>query len=316
LNNKYLHPKRIEFLVTYLCNGYCKHCSAQKQTNSYPQHIDEKLASKIVEDTVREYEIESIMTFGGESLLFPEIVYSIHNSASKSGIPIRELITNGYWSNKVEEIRIIASNLAKNGVNVIHFFVDAFHQETIPIDTIRNTVESCIEAGIESLALNPCWLVSEDNDNKYNEKTRSLLEEFEDLSVKISSGNLVEPEGMALVYLRDYFSRRDLIPKGSCNDVPYSESLDDLSCISIEPDGMVAVCKDVYIGDASRTDIVQLVKNYQPFQRPELRAIIENGMEGLVELAKKRGIEPDPEGYYTICHLCTDLRKRMATMIQ
>jgi len=310
VNGKYLVPKRIEFLVTYLCNGYCRHCYAPKLTVGYPQHIDESLAVKIVDEVGHQYEVESVMTFGGEPMLFPEIVYSIHEKASNLGIPSRELITNGYWSREVEEIEDTAGNLAECGVNSIYFSVDAFHQEHIPINIVRDSIESSIEAGIEDVALNPCWLVSEDDDNQYNRETRRILEELRELPVRVSGG-IVEPKGLALEYLREFLPPKVSLPKGCCSDIPFSESLDALSSISIEPDGRVAICDDFYLGDASETSVPHLISTFNPFKTPEMKAIIEDGMEGLVDLAKGRGVNPDPEGYYSICHMCTDLRKRM-----
>jgi hypothetical protein len=41
-----------------------------------------------------------------------------------------------------------------------------------------------------------------------------------------------------------------------------------------------------------------------------MKAIIENGMWGLVDWARKKGVKPDPAGYHSICHMCTDLRKK------
>ena len=32
----------------------------------------------------------------------------------------------------------------------------------------------------------------------------------------------------------------------------------------------------------------------------------------MVQLARQRGVERDPEGYYTVCGMCESLRERMA----
>jgi hypothetical protein len=72
----------------------------------------------------------------------------------------------------------------------------------------------------------------------------------------------------------------------------------------------IAVCNDFHIGNASETDIIDILENYNPFEIPEMKAIIENGMRGLVNWAERKGVKPDPAGYYSICHMCTDLRKK------
>lgn len=307
--NEYLTAKRIEFAVTYLCNARCRHCYSIHSEGAFPAHIDKSLALEIVRKVGRKYKPESIMTFGGEPMLFPEIVCAIHKEAASVGIPLREVITNGYWSNNSRRIKEIAKNLAESGVNSIIISVDAFHQEHVPLDIVRKTAEACLEAGIEDITWDPCWVISEDDDNCYNRKTKFILKELEDLPISNSGGNVMEPEGLALVNLKEFLPPRKKIPAGKCGDTPYTEPLDSIKCVCVEPDGRIAVCNDFYIGNASKTDIVDLIENYDPLKIPEMKAIIQNGMKGLIDWARTKGVEPDPEGYYSICQMCTDIRK-------
>jgi len=307
--SEYIVPKRIEFVVTRLCNGKCRHCYATKHRRGFPRHVDKALAIDIVRKVGEKYDVESVMTFGGEPLLFPDITCSIHKEATELGISLREVITNGYWSNNVQKIREIARNLAESGVNDIHFSVDTFHQEYIPLSIVRKAVESCLEASIEDIAWNPCWVISEDDDNMYNQKTKFILRELEDLPVRVSRGNIVEPDGLALINLREFLPKKKRIETGKCGDRPHTEPLDSITCICVESDGRIAVCNDFHIGNASEKDILDILKNYNPFEIPEMKAIIEKGMRGLVDLAKKKGVEPDPDGYYSICHMCTEIRR-------
>jgi len=313
MKNRYLEPRRIEFLITYLCNGSCIHCYSTNQSDGHPLHIDSPLAVDIVEKVGRVFDVESVMTFGGEPMLFPEVVYSIHREATRQEVPSRALITNGCWSDDIRVVREIADGLEDCGVNQISFSVDAFHQEHIPIGRVRAAIESCLESGIEDLALNPCWLVSEEDDNEYNRRTRSILDELSGLPVRVSGGNVVEPSGLALTNLGEFLPPRKSLPAGRCGDMPYTEPLDHVSCLSVEPDGRVAICDGLYLGDASESDILRLIEGYDPFEVPEMRAIIEGGVEGLASLATAKGVMPDPEGYYSVCHMCTDLRWRLET---
>ena len=45
-----------------------------------------------------EYEIKTVMTFGGEPLLYADAVYEIMRAALRMNIPKRQVITNGYFS--------------------------------------------------------------------------------------------------------------------------------------------------------------------------------------------------------------------------
>jgi MoaA/NifB/PqqE/SkfB family radical SAM enzyme len=250
------------------------------------------------------------MAFGGEPLLYPEIVCAIHKEAMNVGIPVRDVITNGFWSTKTDQIQEIAKRLAESGVNEATISVDCFHQEFIPLEIVKKAAESLVKAGTVHVSWDPCWVISKDHDNSYNRETKTILEQLRDLPVEEDEGNNVQPEGRAILWLKDYLPSKTMTPKGKCGDLPYTEKLDSVKTICVEPDGRIAVCNEFYIGNASKTDIIDIVENYDPFKMPEAKAIIENGMEGLVNWARTKGVEPDPEGYYNICHMCTDIRKR------
>lgn len=109
---------RIEFVITYGCTGRCKHCS-EGDHSSAGQFIDPEAAARVVRDTAGKYDINSVMTFGGEPLLYPESVCAVHRAAMESKIPKRQIITNGFFSRDSEKIKRVAGELAGCGVNDI-----------------------------------------------------------------------------------------------------------------------------------------------------------------------------------------------------
>jgi len=311
--NRYLPVNRIEFAITYLCNSKCRHCQLgeEKERKNFPSYIDKDIAVEIVRKVGKKYNPKSVMTFGGEPLLYPEIVCAIHKEARNVGIPVRDVITNGFWSRKTIEIQEIAEKLVKSGVNEATISVDCFHQEFIPLEIVKKAAGSLLKAGIERISWNPCWVVSKDHNNPYNRKTKAILERLKDLRVKEGEGNNAQPEGRATLWLKDFLLSKAKALKGKCGDMPYTEELDSVKTICVEPDGRIAICKDLYIGNAFETDIIDIVENYDPFKIPEAKAIIENGMEGLINWARTKGVEPDPTGYYNVCHMCTDIRRKV-----
>lgn len=96
MNKHFENLNRIEFVITQACTGHCKHCS-QGDHNTSGEHVDAESAVELVKSVAEKYEIDSLMTFGGEPLLFPEIVCKIHSMAAKMKIPKRQLITNGFF---------------------------------------------------------------------------------------------------------------------------------------------------------------------------------------------------------------------------
>ena len=105
--NKYLkNLNRIEFVITNSCTGKCKHCSQGSHISN--EHIDTDKAVQAVYDICNNFNIESLMTFGGEPLLYPETVCKIHAAAKQMNIKHRDIITNGYFSKNIDRIQQVA----------------------------------------------------------------------------------------------------------------------------------------------------------------------------------------------------------------
>ena len=243
---------KIEFVVTYACTGRCKHCSEGEHI-SCGERIDPQIAADSVKKICAKYDIKTVMTFGGEPLLYPETVYSVMRVAKDLNIPKRQVITNGYFSKKLDKIRETAEKLAECGVNDLRLSVDAFHQETIPLDTVMLFAKEAKKCGI-SIKLQPAWLVSFDADNPYNKKTREILDCFAILEIPSTEGNVIFPEGNAQKYLSEYFT--ESIPIN-----PYVEDPYDVRCISFSPNG------DVLNGNVYKQDIVKIIEEYNPKEK-------------------------------------------------
>ncbi|MBO7302948.1 MAG: radical SAM protein, partial [Clostridia bacterium] len=85
--NKYLENlNKIEFVVTYACTGKCKHCSEGEHT-ACGEHIDPNVAADAVRKISSQYDIKTVMTFGGEPLLYPDVVYAVMSTANELNIP-------------------------------------------------------------------------------------------------------------------------------------------------------------------------------------------------------------------------------------
>ena len=128
--------------------------------------------------------------------------------------------------------------------------MDAFHQESIPLDSVRAFAAELVRCGVP-IRLSPAWLVSAEDENPYNLQTRKILESLADLRVGIGQGNVVFPEGNALKYLSQYFD--DGAPEN-----PYREDPCRVKCLSFEPDGRVLD------GNIREKSIMQIIKDYSP----------------------------------------------------
>ena len=246
--NRYLkNLNKIEFVITNACTGKCKHCS-EGEHDACGEHIDPQIAADAVRKIVSQYDIRTVMTFGGEPLLCPDAVCAIMSAAKELNIPKRQVITNGYFSKSVEKIREIAEMLCACGVNDLRLSVDAFHQETIPLDTVKIFAGEAKKCGVP-ITLQPAWLVSRSDDNEYNRKTREILDSFADMDLFVGEGNVIFPEGNALKYLAEYFTEG--APKN-----PYVDDPHDVRCASFSPNG------DVLDGNVYKNDILDILEDY------------------------------------------------------
>ena len=251
--NEYLkNLNRIEFVVTMACTGRCKHCSEGEHISN-GEHIDGDIAAQAVIDICKNYNIQSLMTFGGEPLLYPEVIFQIHEAARKMNIPQRDLITNGYFSKDERRIKEVAHMLARSGVNRVLLSADAFHQEYIPLEKVKYFAE-CVKQEQIAIDIHPAWLVSEEDDNPYNRRTREILQEFEQMGIPVSSGNIIFPSGNAVKYLSEYF-------KGNEDYVnPYEDDPKDMRTLCFSPNG------DVLNGNVNTEGIMDILKLYSPIE--------------------------------------------------
>ena len=248
--NKYLkNLRKIEFVLTDACTGRCKHCS-QGDHSASGGCVDANAAAEAVRRIAAEYDIGTVMTFGGEPLLYPEAVCQIMRTATELNIPRRQVITNGYFSKDPDRIREVAESLSKSGVNDLLLSVDVFHEESIPLDTVRVFAAELKRFCIPT-RLQPAWLVSAEADNEYNAKTREILDSFADLGFAVNEGNVVFPEGNAVKYLAEYFV-------ADAPQNPYEEDPTDVRCVSFAANG------DVLGSNFYTRDIMEIIENYTP----------------------------------------------------
>lgn len=249
--NEYLRNlNRLEFIVTMACTGKCKHCS-EGNHDSCKEHLDGQVSGQAILQICKQHRIDSLMVFGGEPLLYPEDVCKIFRAGLEAKIPQREMITNGYFTKDKKRIEEVAAMLADSGVMYIMLSVDAFHQETIPIEPVFYFARCIREKGI-NVEVNPAWLVSEEDHNPYNEKTRELLQLFLDDGFELANGNVIWPEGNARVYLSEYFDLS--VPFEN----PYEDDPKDIRALSFEPDGKV-LNDNMY-----ENNIMKILEEYQP----------------------------------------------------
>lgn len=310
MNPVHIDVKRIEFAITNACSGKCKHCSVvvSEATNG---SVYADAAVKMIKQLTGRYAVESIMTFGGEPLLYADTVCTIHSVARDCGIPVRQIITNGFFARDEQKIESVAAALCASGVNNILLSVDAFHQEYIPIEPVVLFAESLMKNRAPKFRVHPAWLVNEQDQNPYNDETKRLLKLFNDKGIDTSNGNNIFPSGNALKYLGDYFASPEAVDLSiPCGDMPYTGRLDEIGCVAVGSDGDLVICRHA-IGNIYKNDVLEILDGYDPYKNPATRALLVGGVKMLLDYVDGLGIKIDISDCYSACGVC---RKSMTAL--
>lgn len=302
--NPYLAIDRLEFILTDHCTGRCRHCSAGDMV-AHPRaeaHVETADAIRAIRELNAAYPLDSVMTFGGEPLLYPELTCAIHQTATECGVNKRQIITNGYFSKDAGRIRSVAQALADAGVNDVLISVDAFHQETIPLEMVRSFAEAVKAAGVEKVRYSPAWVVNEGFGCPENTRTREILQSLADTGIPVHSGNDIFMAGNAVKHLGHYYPPARLNMADHCGSMPYTEPLTHQTSLTIEPNGHVTICAFV-LGSIRRESMAEILARYDPHADEGMRAAAQ-GVPGLLALAEKRGIDVDMTRCYSVCDLC------------
>lgn len=307
--NPYINIKRIEFAVTFRCSGACRHCSVGDRINRPgAAFLDPARAAEVVERLAECFRLESVLAFGGEPLLYPDSVEAICSAATRCGVPTRQLITNGCFSKDEQKVQAMAERITAAGVNDILLSVDAFHQERLPLAMVRRFAEALLPVYRGALSLHPAWVAGPDGENEYDRRTRDLLAELADLGLPVSEGNIIFLEGNAAEFLGAFYPPPGQLDLSmSCGSAPYTDRLDALRSLSVEPNGDVTVC-DFVIGNVHQSDIGEIVGGYDPRRDPLMRTVLEGGVPALLERAKRGGVPVDLGGARTACAACKRAR--------
>jgi MoaA/NifB/PqqE/SkfB family radical SAM enzyme len=309
--NNYMNINRIEFSVTNTCTSLCKHCSIGNVSNEKKMNIDKNTAVKVVTELAKMFDIESVMTFGGEPLLYADTTCGIHEIATENGIPKRQLITNGYFSKDDNKIIAGVKELKESGINSLLLSIDAFHKEYLPLDKVYVFAKAVCEEEISGFKLHPAWVVNREHDNKYNKETEECLGYFADLQIPISHGNNIFPSGNAATYLSEFYEKKMVNLKMKCGEAPYTAKLDNIETIAINPNGDVVVCCFT-IGNVYCDSITEIVKRYNPYENPIMALLINGGVSELIKFAEEAGMTFDITQFYSACSLCRDIVKRLS----
>lgn len=303
-----MQVKGVDFLLTFKCPSKCRHCSykAGPERIGFMDLTDTERWLTELTDTQL---FQSLTVHGGEPFLYFEVLKEILKKAKELKVPQRWVITNGYWAKTKAIAEKKLDELKKSGLSCITFSADAFHQEYIPLETVRTGIEAATRIGFDMIAVDSYLLGSEDADNVYNTLTKKISEGLGELPNVQFSMFPADFEGRATDLLIEYVEPRAEIPTGRC-ELPYwlGGDLENPEGIEIDFEGNVTLCPGICIGNAINQSLPEVLKSYDYRYHPIIRIIVEEGPIGLLRLATAKGYKEDRK-FVDECHLCYEMRK-------
>lgn len=299
-----INPKSLTFLMTYKCTSECKHCLFRASP-----YQDNLISLKDVKRDLRNlktnHPVDSVYFFGGEPLLYFELLVNLIREVKKLEIPNCEtigIITNGFWGKNDSISKKYAKGLKEAGLNSLVISVDAFHQEFVPIDAVKGTIRAAREVGIEWIKINGKSLGDIGVNNRYNRQTKCLIRELEkEFDVDEIDVKPLMVVGRAADHLKKYLPVTE-IPSGKCDRIR------NPTYIEIDPNGWVWFCSGIAIGNTRKKSISEIVRGYDYKEHQILCRIVDKGPKSLLELAMEKGYKP-LQGYADECHLCFSVRR-------
>lgn len=253
--------------------------------------------------------LECVTVHGGEPFLYLDITKHIVTEAKLLAIGEIWIITNGYWAQDDRSTEKKLQELKYAGLSGITVSVDAFHQEYIPIEYVKRALACSLRLGFDTVAVDSCFLGSEEDDDPYNAQTHRLLADLRQFTGVRFSKYTLRLEGRGAETLPATLKAHDGIPSGKC-PLPFWLGGDLLNPATIEMDheGTVTLCPGLSIGNARNEPLADILGRYDARMHPLISILSEKGPIGLYDLALRKGYN-DMRSFVDECHLCYEMRK-------
>jgi MoaA/NifB/PqqE/SkfB family radical SAM enzyme len=289
----------LTLLITESCNISCRHCLLgdrdllhSKKNMSFEDAAN--YIDQMAEISAAENASFHVRFTGGEPLLrYPEILEFIRYARQKGAKEIGSM-SNGFWGKDLNHARQLVLELKKVGLSSLCFSFDDFHQEYMPVSTVRNAIQACRDNSLDYQI--KCVVT---------QKTRRLPEVLSDL------GDLLLNQAVVVQEIPCY-------PEGSASAIPpedlfYQEGIPGQPCpsglmLAVLPDGTTFPCcgacwnHRLVMGNAKNEALRGLFDKMR--HGSLMRILREKGPSFFVPFYEKCG-HPLPEHrYVSYCDLC------------
>jgi len=307
-------------LLSYRCTSECRHCMyacSPRWTDDWIsqdnlQRVLIQLSGRILPSPFGSDRIGvnyGLHFTGGEPFLNFDLLAKAVRMAHDLGIPSTFVETNAFWCIDDQGTREKLTKLKDAGLNGILVSVNPFILEQVPFERTERAIR--IGRGIFH---GNVMTYQEFFYSQFNTLGIRDTLPFEEYVQRAAPHNMLEnvellPMGRVAYALSHLYRKypAQLFFRESCRDEltrGWHVHVDNYC------NYMTGYCGGISLGDAR--DIDSMCQGVDLDERPVLGALVTE-LKTLVELgAKEFGYKPREEGYISKCHLCVDVRKRMA----
>jgi hypothetical protein len=312
-------------VLSYKCMAECRHCIYACSPHWDADWISEEdlertlsqLAGKILPSPYGPKAISlnhGLHFTGGEPFLNFELLLRAAEIAKELRIPSTFVETNCFWCRDDKSTKEMMKLLKRRGLRGMMVSVNPFYLEYVPFER----TDRAIRLGLEVFGRN-LMVYQLEYYRRFKEwgfRDRVSLDEYLKVEGRENFARNVE----LLVMGRAPYRLKELL------EVVYptrgAESFFNDPCMPTflrtihnhfdnYGNYMPGFCGGITLGDCLGLDGL-LKRGVDTEQYPVLGYLIDEDLKGLYEFARDLGYEALPDGYFSKCHLCTDIRRHLA----
>ena len=240
----------IHFLLTYQCTYECDHCFVYSSPEAQGTFTLEKLQN-IYRELPKIGSIEWIYFEGGEPFLYYQLMLKGIEIACDMGFKTG-IVTNGYWSTSEEDAELWLKPLKDLNVADLSISNDQYHYDDVNSSPAYFAYNAAKKLGIptDTICIEQPIVNSVKDDTQ--EKGKPII------------GGNTRFRGRAVDKLASDLPKRHWKEFTECSH----EELIAPERVHIDAYGNVHICQGIIIGNAWKTPLSEIVKNFNPDEHP------------------------------------------------
>lgn len=141
--------KTVTFFLTDKCNAACDVCCFKcNPQNDFVMDMD--VIKRYIDEAADMGTVELICFTGGECMLYPELIKEAASYAkTRYGLP-SSLVSNGFWAADFGRGSELMQELKEAGLSTVRISADNYHQEFVPVSSVKNAISILAELGMLS----------------------------------------------------------------------------------------------------------------------------------------------------------------------